>query len=701
MNKEHENLAFTNHPGIVDYKGKSYFFYHNQSLSNHGFRRSTCVEEFNFNADGTFPEIKPTGKGVSPITTLNPYKLTEAETIAWSEGVKTQQTEKAGKVYVTSIHNGDYIKVRNVDFKQGAKTVEITAASLREGKIEIYLDSLGGPLLGICEIRNTGGWLNWNTFSSEVASKGGIHDLFFVFKGGEGELFNLDSWLFTASNTANLTIKKKSHNPVVWADIPDISMIRVGETYYMSSTTMHMNPGVPIMKSKNLIDWEIVSYAYNTLGDMDEFELQNEKNAYGGGTWASSMRYHDGLFYVSTFSNNSNLNYLFYTDDPENTPWKMKSYKPKIHDHSLFFDDDKIYMLSCGGNVSIREVKEDFTGIIEETTRLLIENADIITGKERGLPAEGAQIFKVDGRYYIFLISWPKGGMRTVLLYRADHIMGPYEGKVVLENKGIAQGGFIDTPDGKWYGYFFRDRGAVGRIPYIVPMKWEDGWPVFGDNGIVPDLLDIEAQQPTIPACVASDEFSRKPNEPDLPLVWQWNHNPDNTYWSVNERPGYLRLTTFRLDKNFTEAKNTLTQRTFGPMCSGEVSMDVSKMKDGDFAGLGLLQEKYGIVGVKVKNGQKYIFAGNTQNSDVTYEELETVPFNSNEVYFKVQANFKDQADKANFYYSLNGKEWINIGNSLQMVYTLSHFMGYRFALFNYATEQAGGSVDFNYFRVE
>lgn len=497
---------------------------------------------------------------------------------------------------------------------------------------------------------------------------------------------------------------QKTHNPIIFADVPDMSMIRVNDTYYMSSTTMHMNPGVPIMKSKDLVNWQIASYAYETLEDIDAFELNNGKNAYGGGTWASSIRYHNGTFYVSTFSNNSNLNYLFYTDDPEKTPWKKISYQPKIHDHSLFFDDDgKAYMISCGGSVGIRQMKDDLSGIKEETTKLLIEDADAITGKERGLPAEGAQMFKVNGKYYIFLISWPQKSMRTVLLYRSDNIMGPYEGKVVLEDKGIAQGGIVDTPDGKWYGYFFRDYGSVGRIPYIVPMEWKDGWPVFGDNGRVPEVLNIDAKQPLIPEIVASDEFNREKEDRDLPLVWQWNHNPNDKYWSVTDRPGYLRLKTFRLDKSILSAKNTLTQRAFGPQSSADIAIDISNMKDGDIAGLGLLQEKYGIVGVKMENGKKFIFTGNAQNSDrgiENYKELESIPLKGKKAYFKISANFKDFADQAYFYYSQDGKNWKPIGTTLKMAYTLSHFMGYRFALFNYATQQTGGYVDFDYFRI-
>lgn len=508
----------------------------------------------------------------------------------------------------------------------------------------------------------------------------------------------------TNSCTKEEQVQDTTHNPIIWADVPDISMIRVGDTYYMSSTTMHMNPGVPIMKSKNLIDWEMASYAYETLGDIDEFELNNGKHTYGVGSWASSLRHNNGVFYVSTFSHTNGLNYIFSTKDPDNTPWDMITFEPVIHDHSLFFDDDgKKYMFSCGGVIGIRELKDDLTGVKEGTERVLIEDADAITGKERGLPAEGAQVFKVNDKYYIFLITWPKGGIRTVLVYRSDDIMGPYEGKVVLEDKGVAQGGFIDTPQGDWYGYFFRDFGSVGRIPYLVPMKWEDDWPVFGEDGIVPMTLNLKGEQPTIPQIVASDDFSRKEGDRDIPLVWQWNHNPNNEYWSVKERPGYLRLETFRIDESFLRAKNTLTQRTFGPESTGETAIDVSKMKEGDFAGLALLQQKYGLVGVKVEDGQKYIFAGNAQQSDSeneNYEEHEAIPFDGDNVFFKVECNFNDLVDKGYFYYSLDGTNWQQIRNELQMRYDMPHFMGYRFGLFNFATKTIGGIADFDYFKV-
>lgn len=497
----------------------------------------------------------------------------------------------------------------------------------------------------------------------------------------------------------------QARNPVIWADVPDMSMIRVGDTYYMSSTTMHMNPGLPIMKSKNLVDWEIAGYAYNTLGNLDDFEMENGKDTYGRGSWASSLRYHNGIYYVSTFSNSSGLNYIYSSTDPNTSDWEVKTFKPMVHDHSLFFDDDgKVYMVTAGGRIGIRELKSDLSGFKEESEKkTIIEDADAITGKPKGLPAEGAQLFKANGKYYLFLITWPKGSMRTQLLFRSDNIMGPYEGKVVLEDKGVAQGGFIDSPEGEWYGYFFRDSGAVGRIPYIVPMKWEDGWPVFGDKGMVPMTLNIPAEQPVVPAIVASDDFSRTGGDLDLPLVWQWNHNPDHQNWSVRERKGYLRLKAGHITNSFLTAKNTLTQRTFGPTCSGEVALDVSEMNDGDVAGIGLLQRKYGLIGVKKKEGKYYIFAGNAQRADKDneyYQEDEVIPFAGDIVYLKVEANYINQRDEGYFYYSIDGKNWKSIGKILKMVYTLDHFMGYRFALFNYATQKINGYVDFDYFKI-
>ncbi len=494
-------------------------------------------------------------------------------------------------------------------------------------------------------------------------------------------------------------VSRAAQNPILYADVPDMSIIRVGDTYYMSSTTMHLSPGVPIMKSKDLVNWELINYAYDILDDTDELNLNNGKNAYGRGSWASCLRRHNGMYVVSTFSGTTNKTYIYTTNDIEKGPWKKISFSPSYHDHTLFFDDDgRVYMIWGVSKLRLLELKPDLSGVIEGSERVIIENASAPAGDNIMLGAEGSQLFKVNGQYYLFNITWPRGGMRTVVIHRADRIDGPYEGRLALQDKGVAQGGLIDTPDGRWFAYLFRDYGAVGRIPYLVPVTWKDGWPVLGIDGKVPDQLEgLPESKGLVPGIAASDDFDRKNGDPALPLVWQWNHNPNNALWSVSQRKGFLRLTTGRIDSNLLSARNTLTQRTFGPTSSGSTSIDVSHMKEGDCAGLALLQKKYGLVGV-VMDGGRWIVMVKVENGAAV--EQQRVPLDRETVYLKAECDFRDLADVARFFYSLDGRTWKPIGTTLKMEYTLPHFMGYRFALFNFATREIGGYVDFDFFRI-
>jgi len=493
----------------------------------------------------------------------------------------------------------------------------------------------------------------------------------------------------------------QAHNPLIIADVPDMSMIRVGNNYYMSSTTMHMSPGVPIMKSTDLVNWKIINYCYDVLADMPELNLTEGKNAYSKGTWASSLRFHNGMYYVTTFSYTTDSTYIFSTPDIDKGNWKRVSIKGARHDNSLFFDDDgKVYLIYGANQIRIFELNANLTGINKSVPeRVLIENASAPIGPNPSLPAEGSQLFKINGTYYLFNISAAANwGMRTVIIHRATNINGPWEGKIGFQDRGIAQGGLIDTPDGRWYSYLFQDYGSVGRIPYLVPVMWENGWPVLGVNGIAPDILDLPASAGLIPNLVASDEFDRVDGEAALPLVWQWNHNPDNNLWSVQERKGYLRLKTARIDSAFEQVRNILTQRTIGPTCTGSTLLDVSAMKEGDFAGLTVFQKKFGQVGVKVINGQKSIVMVSAYTGIPV--EVQKFPLTQNYVYLKIACDFTDKKDEAKFSYSLDGIMWSRIGVILKMNYDIPHFMGYRFGLFNYATKITGGYADFDFFHI-
>lgn len=514
-------------------------------------------------------------------------------------------------------------------------------------------------------------------------------------------------------------------NPVIFADVPDIDFIRVDNAYYMVSTTMHLSPGCPIMKSYDLVNWEIVNYVYNILDDTDNLALRNGELNYGKGQWASSIRYNDGTFYVGFLSYSTGKTYIYHTKDIENGKWERYEFDECFHDMGLLFDDDgKVYMIYGGGQIWCVELEKDLSAVKPETKRIIINDAGLV----EGCLAEGAHVYKHNGYYYIFIITWPPNSRRTQLCYRSKSLDGDWEMKVILDdnldfrNDGIAQGGIIDDINGNWYCLLFQDHGAVGRLPVLMPMVWEDDWPVAGVDGRAPKTYEIPFKGYEKKGVVTSDEFINSDivrpyhnfadsletagendyNGSNLGLEWQWNHNPDNRLWSLTEKEGYLRLKTGDVCDSVAEARNTLTQRTFGPECSGYIKLDTSNMQDGDVAGLSAFAEKYGFAAVKKENGKKYIVMSRYDDNDAVEKEFETerVELTKDEVYLRVDCDFTDAADKAYFYYSLDGEEWIKIGDTLYMNYYGLHFMGYRFAIFNYAAEQAGGYVDVDFFRV-
>lgn len=511
---------------------------------------------------------------------------------------------------------------------------------------------------------------------------------------------------------------------VMWADVPDISICRKGDTWYMTSTTMHFNPGIPVMASTNLVDWSIVSYCYDTIENRDRDNLENGKNDYLYGTWASSIRYNDadGYFYVSSFNNQIDCTYLFRTKDIENGEWEFFRIPVKAYDHSMWIEDGKIYFLAASkGQVKLYRLKDDFSGFADDGKVTLEKIADCVpTGK--GL-AEGCQLFKRGDYYYLFNICWPSGHCRMVACHRSKSLEGPWEGKVVYENEGIAQGGITDSPDGKWYAYLFGDRGGVGRIPYILPMTWEDDWPVISTKE------SLTSKNP-IPGCVADDYFDYTENK--LAKVWQFNHNPDNAHWSVTERPGFFRITTSRIDKNLLTAKNTLTQRTFGPMSVGFTKLDYSGMKPGDVAGIALFQQLFGFIAIeKTDKGANIVLWQNgidasdrhgkrarhaVQNRANASRRRISIPVPENngkqEIYLGALCDFTPwpdpdyenipkNEDACRFYWSLDGMDYHPLGDAMFMPYSIPHFTGYRYALFAYSTKEAGGHADFDFFRID
>lgn len=535
--------------------------------------------------------------------------------------------------------------------------------------------------------------------------------------------------LTAAALLAGLSCSAKSQkttecvNPLTYTDIPDNDWIRVGDDYYMVSTTMYYCPGAPIMHSKDLVHWEIISYVYDVLNDDDVYNLRNGRNAYGKGQWAASLRYVDGVFYCLFIANDQGKTYVYRTDDIYRSNWERSVIDRPFHDASMLFEDGHLYVVWGNGQLSIIELEPDGSAI-----KAGAEEKVLIDSPRQGfnLRAEGSHIYHIGDYYYVLEIDWPSGGVRTETCWRSKELMGPYERKVILSGPfdgrgdGVAQGGIIETQNGDWYAIMFQDHGGVGRIPTLQPVTWVDGWPILGDDGKPVKQFEVNLKPWGENRTWASDEFRHKKNE--LDLVWQWNHKPDNALWSFTQRKGWLRLTTGYLAEDIMHARNTLTQRTVGPRCVSEVLLDASGMKPGDNAGICAFQSNYCRIGVEVaEDGTRSLVGVNRvpparrrmrgaqaqpeQPQGNGETEVFRMPLTQNQVWLRIRYVFTPQADdtcgpdKAFMSWSLDGKNWTDVDAQLQMSFSLDLFTGYRTALYNYSTKQTGGYADFDYFR--
>ena len=220
-------------------------------------------------------------------------------------------------------------------------------------------------------------------------------------------------------------------NPVIFADVPDIDIIRVDDAFYMVSTTMHLSPGCPIMRSYDLVNWEIVNYVFDTLEDRDNLALKNGENNYGKGQWATTLRYNDGVYYAGFTSFSTGRTYIYHTDDIENGKWDRFVYDECFHDMSLLFDDDgRVYLVYGGGQIWCVELEKDLSAVKPGTKRKLIDDA----GLAKGCLAEGSHVYKMNGYYYIFIITWPPHRRRTQLCYRSETLDGEWERKVIIDD---------------------------------------------------------------------------------------------------------------------------------------------------------------------------------------------------------------------------------------------------------------------------
>jgi len=491
----------------------------------------------------------------------------------------------------------------------------------------------------------------------------------------------------------------KYKNPLIFADFPDPDVIRVGDTYYMVSTTMHYFPGATILKSKDLVNWEFCAQPLAQFSADDRYSLANDKNAYGAGMWACSMKYHDGKFYI-LINENGIDGWVLTATDPEGK-WEQKKLSRIYYDPGMLFDNGKVYV-ACGiGNIQMCELDEDFNYIQEK---------GVISDKS-GL--EGCHLYKIGDYYYIYATygGWPSGQA----VFRSKNIFGPYEEKMLVEkvinNKPntVHQGALVDTPEGEWWTILQEDLGCLGRMPNLQPVKWQDGWPVVGNNGVPVTTYNkpnVGTSYPkTVP--VTNDNFRSYP----LGMQWEWNHNPDNGAWTLFERPGWLRLKTSGTADKLTQGRNMLTQRipafhaNSNKASTGTIRLDVSGLGEGARAGICILQDPYAAIAVEVKNGKKQLVWWQdqlTENNDFTPSVVNgsAVDIPDGIIYLRAAVTYA--TSKTQFYYSLDNQTFTPLGGQTTLKFNLTVFAGARFGLFCYTSNADNGSyADFDWFTTE
>ncbi len=505
-------------------------------------------------------------------------------------------------------------------------------------------------------------------------------------------------------------------NPLFYEEFSDPDMIRVGDDYYLTGTTMHTMPGLPVLHSKDLVNWEFLCYACEKLDFGPEFRLEDGKDIYGQGIWAPCFRFYNGNYYI--FSNvNEQKTQVFTTTNPAG-PWKHSEMKVSLHDLSVLFDEDgKVYTVWGYDEIRMAELTEDLLDIKPGTEKIIIPR-----GSGAG---EGCHFYKIDGKYFITITNWDPVCYQVCA--RSDKPYGSYEIHVISaeENLGIGtgwrlweiqddppfnlvepiennvgcipmhQGGIVQIQSGEWWGFSMLDHNSIGRVTALSPVTWKDGWPYFGLPGNLTRSPrtwvkpNIEFHSESSAPYDRDDDF----DGPELKNIWQWNHVPVNEKWSLSEREGYLRLHSLPAE-SFWHARNTLTQRGIGPESYAVAEMDGSNLQAGDVAGLALLNLPYAWIGiVKDNKGHKLQFYNQQEKERISVETDAKI------IWLKAYCNFDNDIGKLS--YSFDGTNFIEIGGKIIMPYQLKTFQGVRYALFNFNKRgEEGGFADFNSFKV-
>lgn len=483
-------------------------------------------------------------------------------------------------------------------------------------------------------------------------------------------------------------------NPVLNADYSDPDVIRVGDKYYMVASDFHYM-GMQVLESIDMVNWRIISQIYDRL----DYPGWDSNRHFGGGSWAPSIRWHDGKFYVFFCTYDEGLFMSSATD--AKGPWSPLHCVreiPKWEDPCPFWDDDGQAYLGRSrhraGPIIVHKMSPD-------GKELLDDGVTVYTGPV----AEGTKFLKRNGYYYLII---PEGGVgqgwQTVL--RAKNIYGPYEKRVVLEQgstniNGPHQGALVDTPDGEWWFYHFQEASPRGRVVHLQPVRWKDDWPMMGvdidGNGIGEPVYvwkNPQSSTPFIPQ--TSDEFDSHElywvgqHQRTLGLQWQWNHNPVDEAWNVDERKGWLTLIALPA-QTMKDSRNMLTQKTMGFVSEATVKMDCSQLVESSHAGILCTGKQFMGVGICKDKGKLWLYL----EKDGERERVKT--YHKKVVYLRIQVDSRNNAHR--FFASADGKEYFPVGETFPM--QMGGWKGTRVGLYCYNLKGNGGKAQYDYFHYQ
>ena len=492
-------------------------------------------------------------------------------------------------------------------------------------------------------------------------------------------------------------------NPIIYADYSDPDVCRVGDDFYMTSSSFNAIPGLPILHSKDLVNWKVINHALKPNVDA-HFDIPQ----HGNGVWAPSFRYHDGMFYIYWGDPDRGV-FMVKTDDPGkewSAPILVKKAYGNIDSCPLWDDDGKVYMVhafahSRAGINSTLQVVE----LSSDGDEILDKGKIVIDGHDKYPTLEGSKFYKRNGYYYIFA---PAGGVPTgwQTVFRSKNIYGPYEDKIVLEQgdtpvNGPHQGGLIELDNGESWFLHFQDLEEYGRVVHMNPVKWIDDWPVMGNDAdgdgtgfpvLTHKKPSLKSEGVVVPQ--TSDEFEGD----ELDFQWQWNANPKPHWYSLSD--GKLRLQAIsNQETNLWTVPNILTQKLPAPIFDAVTKVDVSNLNEGEQSGLLIFGLDYAGIKISKKNGQVYLQNTQCFKADKRiFEESvgSTSVGDANSIWLKTSV----KNGTATYFYSLDGKKFSSLGIPFDI--KEGKWVGAKVAIYCARQKETGepGFVEFDWFRV-